>query len=154
VIYIGEFKNLRAFADLISFLPIKYKTQPWWQGSISYQKNDSLKTLSTFHDWEISRYVEDLGMIIKLPGQNDENILFIAGFGYDSQIKMVEIISNVSMLNNLEKQIKNINAKVPNYFAIIFKITGFDRASTKAEMIFFYEIKDDYYKQYIQTPAE
>ena len=152
VIYIGEFKNLRALTDIISFLPIKYQTLPWWQGSITYQTGDSLTTLNTFHDWGISRYVVDLGIVVKLPGQNKENFLIIAGFGYDSQIKLVEMLSDPAALARLEEQIRASYNYVPNYFAIVFEITGFDRASTNAEMKFFHEIKDDYYKQYNQLP--
>ena len=153
VVYIGEFKNLRALADIVSFLPIKYETMPWWQGTVMYHDKDSLITLKTFHDWGISRYVVDLGMVVKLPGQNKENYLLIAGFGYDSQIKMVEMLNNASSLAQLDEQIRSINGYVPNYFAIVFEITGFDRASTNAEMKFFYEIKDDYYKKSLQLPA-
>jgi len=150
IIYIGEFKNLRVMADLISFLPITYQTLPWWQGNITFRDSDSVGTLHTFHDWGISRYVVDLGMVVKLPGQNKENYLIIAGFGYDSQVKLVEMLSDPSSLAALEDQIREQHSHVPEYFAMIFEITGFDRASTNAELKFFHVIKEDYYKQYNQ----
>ena len=151
VIYIGEFKNLRLLADIISFLPIKYQTMPWWQGSLTFLDADSTRTLNTFHDWGVSRYVVDLGMVVKLPGQNKENYLIIAGFGYDSQIKLVEMLSDPSDLKEIEDKILDKFDHVPDYFAMVFEITGFDRASSNAEMKFFYEVKEDYYKQYIQA---
>ena len=48
---------------------------------------------------------------------------------------------------DLEKQIKDINGQIPDYFAILFEVRGFDRASTTAEMKFFHEIENDYYKK-------
>jgi len=148
LIYIGEFKNLRPLADLISFLPITYKTLPWWHGTISYQEDDSLVTLNTFHDWAINRYVVDLALVAKLPGMNNENYFIFAGFGYNSQIKIIELFSHQSSLSELETQIQTVNGDIPDYFAIVFEITGFDRASTTAEIKFFHEIDKDYYKQY------
>ena len=148
IFYIGEFKNLRALSDLISNLPLKYQTLPWWQGMISYQTSDSLVTLKTSHDWGVSRYVVDLGIFAKLPGSDNENYIIISGFGYDSQIKIVELVSAQSSLDELEDEILGINGTVPEYFAIIFEVRGFDRASTTAEMKFFHEIESDYYKKY------
>jgi hypothetical protein len=147
ILYIGEFKNLRALSDLISKLPIKYQTLPWWQGMVSYQTPDSLVTLQTSHDFGVSRYVVDLGIVAKLPGSDNENYIIFCGFGYDSQIKIVEMFSTKSSLVDLEKQITDIHGQIPEYFAIIFEVRGFDRASTTAEMKFFHEIENDYHKK-------
>jgi len=149
IIYIGEFKNLRALSDLLSFLPVKYETLPWWHGAISYQVDDSLITLKTFHDWGISRYVVDIALVAKLPGQNNENYLIIAGFGYNSQIKIVKLFSQKSSLRDLEDNIKAIHGYVPEYFTIVFEVTGFDRASTTAELKYFQEVKRDFYQKYL-----
>jgi len=148
IFYIGEFKNLRALSDLISNLPIKYQTLPWWQGLISFQTEDSLVTLRTSHDWGVSRYVVDLGLFAKLPGSNNENYVIICGIGYDSQIKIVQIFSDQSSLIQLEEEIVIAHGYVPNYFTALFEVRGFDRASTTAEMKFLYEIEDDYYKKF------
>jgi len=149
IIYIGEFKNLRALSDLTDGLPVKYETLPWWHGTLCFKNNDSLITLRTSHDWNINRYVVDLASVAKLPGQNDENYLIIAGFGYNSQIKTVKMLSDYLSLQKLEKQINLLNGNVPEFFVIVFEISGFDRASTKAEIKFFQEIdKEEYQKSF------
>ncbi|MBC8184029.1 helix-turn-helix domain-containing protein [candidate division KSB1 bacterium] len=153
IVYIGEFKNLRALSDLLSLLPINYETLPWWHGTISFQVDDSLVTLNTSHDWSISRYVIDLALVAKLPGQSNENYLFIAGFGYNSQIKIVELFSHKSSLKNLEEKIKTINGDIPDYFVVVFEIAGFDRASSTAELKFFHKIEEDYYRHYYQPSS-
>ena len=147
-VYIGEFKNLRALSDLISILPINYETLPWWHGRISFNSGDSVVTLQTSHDWGISRYVVDLAIVAKLPGQNYENYIIIAGFGYNSQVKAVEILSNNSLLKEFEQQIIKVNDQIPEYFAIVLEVTGFDRASTNAEIKFFHKVQKDYYKNF------
>jgi len=145
IIYIGEFKNLRALSDLLSILPVKYETLPWWHGTLSYKRNDSLLTLRTSHDWNISRYVVDLALVAKLPGQSKENYLILAGFGYNSQIKVVKMLCQNDALNKLENEIQNIHGHVPEYFVMAFEVSGFDRASTKAEIKFFKKIiAEDY----------
>jgi len=148
IIYIGEFKNLRALSDLISILPVNYETLPWWHGRISFNSGDSIVTLKTSHDWGVSRYVVDLALVSKLPGQNNENYIIIAGFGYNSQVKAVEMLSHKSSLMLLEDQIKSIHGFVPDYFTIVLEVTGFDRASTNAEIKFFHEVQEDYYQKY------
>lgn len=148
IIYIGEFKNLRALSDLISILPVNYETLPWWHGKISFNSGDSIVTLQTSHDWAINRYVVDLALVSKLPGQNKENYIIIAGFGYNSQVKAVEMLSQKSSLMILENQIKAIHGFVPKYFTLVLEVTGFDRASTNAEIKFFHEVQEDYYQNF------
>ncbi|MBN1780336.1 hypothetical protein JW948_04365 [bacterium] len=149
VIYIGEFKNLRVLSDLIATLPFHYQTLPDWMGTISFTQNDSLITLKADHNWEVSRYVEDLGVIAKLPGQNHEHYLMVMGFGYNSQMKMIDILSNKTALRQFETQIIEANdGKMPEYFFSLFKVVGFDRASTTATMELFQEIKPDIYQHY------
>ena len=151
VIYVGEFKNLRALSDLIATLPFQYQTLPDWNGIISYTQNDSLVTLRTEHDWRISRYVVDLGIIAKLPGQSNENFLLVMGFGYNSQIKLIDMICNKTSLQKLETQIMAANnGKMPEYFFSVFKVVGFDRASTTAKMEFFQEVEADIFQNYTQ----
>ena len=153
IIYVGEFKNLRALSDLMSILPVKYKTLPWWHGTITFDQNGKNETLRTSHDWAINRYVIDLGMVAKLPGQNNENYLIIAGFGYNAQVKMVQLLCCKEPLANLENQIEQVNGNIPDYFLIVFEVAGFDRASTKAEIKFFSEINKIEYQEAFSSPV-
>jgi hypothetical protein len=153
VIYVGEFKNLRAFSDLIATLPFHYQTLPDWEGLISFTQDDSLITLRAHHDWRVSRYVEDLGIIAKLPGQNNENYLLIIGFGYNSQIKLIDMLCDKVSLQELETQIMTVNnGNMPDYFFSVFKVLGFDRASTTAKMEFFQKVDANFFQNYTQSP--
>lgn len=145
IIYIGEFKNLRVLTDLVAALPIRFKTLPWWNGTLTFQEQDSLVTLNTSRDWEVSRYVTDLGIIAKLPGHNLENYIILAGFGYNAQIKIVELITHKESLRELEKQITNKYGRFPEFFTLAFKVKGFDRASTTAELAFFSALDKESY---------
>lgn len=145
IIYIGEFKNFRTLSDLVSNLSVKFTTLPWWHGIISYPEKDTLATLKTVHDWGISRYVIDLALVAKLPGLENENYFIIAGFGYNSQIKIIEMLSKKDQLQELEKKIEEINGAIPDYFTMVFEIKGYDRASTAAELKYFREIKKEDY---------
>ena len=148
IVYIGEFKNLRALSDLIAVLPIEYETLPWWHGRISYTLDDSTVMLQTSHDWGVSRYVVDLAVVCKLPGQNNENYFIVAGFGYNSQVKADKKKKKKESLKAFEQQIREINGSIPQYFAAVLQVTGFDRASTNAEIKFFHKVEKDYYQNY------
>jgi len=58
------------------------------------------------------------------------------------------MFSQKSALMKLEKQIISANGSVPDYFTMVFEVTGFDRASTNAELKFFQEIPENYYQHY------
>ena len=45
-------------------------------------------------------------------------------------------------------RIESIHGFVPDYFTIVLEVTGFDRASTNAEIKFFHEVQEDYYQKY------
>ena len=152
IIYIGEFKNLRALTDLVALLPIEYESLPWWHGTITYESGDSLVTLNTHHDWDISRYVVDLGIVAKIPGENGENYMFFIGFGYNSQIELVSTFCNEESLKLVKEQILENSGKIPDYFVAVYEVAGFDRASSKVNMKYFKEISKDMYKQY--NPSE
>ena len=145
IVYIGEFKNLRALSDLIVSLPIHHETLHWWNGTLSFRRNDSLITLTTSRDFEKSRYVTDLGLVAKLPGQNNENYLIFAGFGYDAQIKIVELLSQKKSLQEFERKIIDRHGSVPDYFSAVFEVKGFDRASTTADLKFFASLNKEQY---------
>jgi len=152
VIYLGEFKSLRVLSDLIATLPFHYESLADWHGTISFKKNDSLVTLRTEHDYSVNRYVVDLGIIAKLPGQNNENYLLITGFGYNSQIKLIDMLSNNESLEGLATEIMQANnGEMPEYFFSVFKVVGFDRASTTAKMEFFQEVGADIFQNYTQS---
>lgn len=145
IIYIGEFKNLRVLNDLLSVLPIKIETLPWWHGTISIRtESDSTILLKTKHDWSVSRYVVDLGLVAKLPGENNEVYFIFAGFGYNSQVKIVNVFSHHSSLKLIEEKLKSKFHYIPEYFAIIFEVKGFDRASTTAEIKYIKEVFKTY----------
>ncbi|MCF7741432.1 MAG: hypothetical protein K9N00_06515 [Candidatus Marinimicrobia bacterium] len=155
VIYVGEFKNLRSLSDLIEPLPIEYETLPDWQGNFRYIDQDSSATLKARHDWDVNRYVVDLSILAKLPGLENENYIIVAGFGYNSQIKTIEMICHDEELKKFEQEIKEINGNIPKYYVSVFKITGFDRASCAAQLKWFYEIdKENYITQLTQGIAE
>jgi len=103
-------------------------------------------------NWEVNRYVADLGIIAKLPGQNSENYIIIAGFGYNAQIKLVEMLTQRASLELLEKQILRDRGTFPPFFLMAFEVKGFDRASTTAEIKYFAPIdKSDYLQSLIPT---
>jgi hypothetical protein len=88
-----------------------------------------------------------------LPGQNNENYLLIMGFGYNSQIKLISMLCNKVSLQKLEAQIVTFNnGKMPDYFFSVFKVLGFDRASTTAKMEFFQKVEANFFQNYTQFP--
>lgn len=143
IIYIGEFKNLRILENLTASFPFEIETLPWWMGEITIDE-DSTYTLKTFQQWDKNQFTKDLGMIAKLRGPKGENYIICAGFGYNSQIRMVKLLSTPDGLAQIEKSILDENKNVPKYFVSIFEVSGFAQGSTSAELKYYSILPENY----------
>jgi hypothetical protein len=152
-IYLGDFLNLRVLKNFIDMLPVKCEQLPWFNGTIQYQQGDSLVILKSLHDIRVTKYIVDLGIAAKLPGQNNENYFIFAGISYDSQVRIPEAFSKRANLKQVEKNIIDVYGSIPDYFVVVFEVKGFDRGSSKAEIKYVAEIEKDFYLKYNYEPA-
>jgi len=56
-------------------------------------------------------------------------------------------------LQKLEEEINSQIGHIPDYFVVVFEVSGFDRASTKADIKFIQEIDKAAYQKSFQGSA-
>lgn len=66
----------------------------------------------------------DYSLLLKLKGPNQENYLFIIGYGYISQLETVHILCNQNRIKHLENEIKKMNGSIPESFIMVLEISG------------------------------
>ncbi len=140
IIYIGGFRNLRQFNNLLAKLPLEYHYTDLFKGFLSV-KNPENDSLMTFTGQKLSnQYHRDIGLIVKVGGSNNENYLFLVGFAFPSQIETVRLLSRNDLLAKMYSQIKYDKPVFPEHFFIIIEILASEFSAIETNVKYFQEI--------------
>ncbi|MBN2088676.1 hypothetical protein JW964_03640 [candidate division KSB1 bacterium] len=140
IIYIGGFRNLRQFNNLLAKLPLDYQYTDLFKGflSVKHPENDSLMT---FTGQKLSnQYHRDIGLIVKVGGSNNENYLFLVGFAFPSQIETVRLLSRKNLLAKVYSQIHLDKPEFPEHFFMIIEILASEFSAIETNVKYFQEI--------------
>jgi len=135
IIYIGGFRNLREFGSILAELPIEYKYTDTFKGTITVKEPET-DSLITFVGKKLdNQYHQDIGLIAKLGGSNNENYLFLIGFAFPAQIETVRLLSRADLLSKVYSQIELDKSLFPEHFFLIIEIlcTEFSAIETKVK---------------------
>lgn len=140
IIYMGGFRNLREFNTLLTKLPIEYKYTDTFKGIITIRdsKTDSLRTF--VGKKREDQYHQDIGLVAKLKGLNNENYLFLVGFAFPAQIETVRLLSRKELLSKIYSQINYENSLFPNQFFLIVEIICTEFSAMETKITYFSEI--------------
>ncbi|MDZ7401836.1 MAG: helix-turn-helix domain-containing protein [candidate division KSB1 bacterium] len=135
VIYIGGFSSLREIGTILAKLPIQYKYTNNFKGILTVRVPESDSLISFVGKKIDNQYHQDVGLIAKVAGSNNENYLFLCGFAFPSQIETVRLLNRPELLANLYSQIAVDKRAFPKHFIIIVEIlcTEFSAISTKVK---------------------
>lgn len=135
VIYIGGFSSLREIGTILAKLPIEYRYTDNFKGILTVRIPNSDSLISFVGKKLDNQYHQDVGLIAKVAGSNNENYLFLCGFAFPSQIETVRLLSRPDLLANLYSQLAVDKAAFPKHFIIIVEIlcTEFSAISTKVK---------------------
>lgn len=139
VIYIGGFRNLRQFNFIMDKLPVRYKyaEADFWRGEITVEQpqSDSLLTFKS-SILEDGRY-SDLGLVAKLPGNEEENYLILTGFAYPAQTEIVRMVCRNLCLSTLYEQTKDQYPTFPEFFFMIVEVLGSEYSAMETRLQYF-----------------
>lgn len=137
IIFIGSFKTFRLLNNLTRNLSFSYEIYPNQLNFVDAD-NDTVYSYnaSTSMDTE---YVEDYGVVAKLPGANNNAILIFASTHDVGHISMVDYITTPDRLKTFEE--KYLQADSPVFFESIFKVQGFQRTGLHTTLLHFNKIK-------------
>ena len=150
IIFIGHTHNLGIFNNV---LPIN-RIQPivkWTPGKedpeiIIHVHDDALDTL---YYCEIYQRIErpanlDYVIILKIPGPNRNSLLFIISFFTIGRLEIIEIITDVNLLSQMEENILSTHKRIPKYFEMLFEIKGFKEIGLKTELKHFFKLSSEF----------
>ncbi|MDZ7290591.1 MAG: hypothetical protein ONB44_03160 [candidate division KSB1 bacterium] len=147
IIYIGELKNLRVLKQILYRTPIRFQYKPDERLFIVRDETDTLQTFVRIEApyEQKNKFNIDYSVFLKMPGFENENFMFIVGFGYGGRLERTKMLGNPKLLAELEDHIEKINKVVPKYFMVIFEVKSIERTGFTNEIKYFKELSADFF---------
>jgi len=148
IIYIGEFKNLRVLDKILYKTPVRYQYHPDERVFILGDRGDTLNAYLRIQApyAQKDKYNVDYSLLIKIPGIQGENLMFIVGFGYAGRLERSKMLGNEELRNGLIREILQRQSNIPEYFIAVFEVRSIERTGFANELKYFQEIAADFFK--------
>ncbi len=134
IIFIGTFKTLYKLDTLISKTNIKFSVEPSTL-QITDGNSDTVKSFNV--SWIASNYQKDYGVLLKIPGSENNTILFCMGF---SEIGVMDAV-NSAIDPNFASRVRKFTGKdlpkPPLYFALVSQCEGIDLTAFHSTLKYF-----------------
>lgn len=140
VIYIGGFSGLREFSTILAKLPIEYQYTDNFKGILTVRRQPSDSSLHFVGKKLDNQYHQDVGLIAKVAGSNNENYLFLVGFAFPAQIETVRLLSRPDLLSRLYGQATSERSQFPRHFFLIVEIRCTEFSAIDTRVAYFQEI--------------
>ena len=110
---------------------------------INYQHPDSNYVKSYKTNLHSEGLNEDLALALKLPGPANNSILIIASYHSLGAPEIANILTDSEKRQELEQIFREKFGKVPQYFEILFRVTGIDKTAYSNQILICNEIHSD-----------
>lgn len=137
IIYVGSIKTLYILKHTLQKSNFRFEISPH---QIKYLNPDS----STAQVFETSLHSsgpnEDLVLALKLPGPVDNSILLICSYHSLGAPEIANYLVNRETRVAVENKFREKFDRMPDYFEILFRVTGIDKTAYNTEILIFNEI--------------
>ncbi len=149
IIYIGHFHNLNILNSIFPRNRLIPQIKSIDHGVKEYYIKVQTSEIDTLYpvilSVDKSRKLEtDYVVVTKIPGPRNNVILFICSFSSMGRLKLVETLTTAQMLKKLEQDILQENDKIPRYFEMLVKVSGFLDRGLDSKIIHFFELPSDF----------
>ncbi|HEX9935183.1 MAG TPA: hypothetical protein VGB38_08305, partial [bacterium] len=148
ILYIGEFANLRILEKILFTTPIRYQYRPDERLFILDDRGDTLKSFLRVEApyAQKDKYNVDYSLLIKIPGFEKENMMFVVGFGYGGRLERTKILGDSKRRMAFVDAVQKINGSVPEYFIALFEVKSIERTGFTDAIKYFKPISRDFFK--------
>jgi hypothetical protein len=137
IIFLGSIKTLYTLKHTLSKSRFRFEIEPH---KIIYSPPDTLAE----GIFETSRHStgpnDDLVIALKLPGPANNSIFIIASFHSLGAPEVANYLSNTATRKELEKKFQEKFNRVPQFFELLFRVTGIDKTAYNTELLVYNEI--------------
>jgi len=141
IIYLGSIKSLYILKHTLLKSHFRFKIAPHRIEYLAPDKDSVQYFSTTLHSDGPN---EDLVLALKLPGPLNNSIFIIASYHSLGAPEISNFLINPSTQLNLEKKFQEKCGYMPQYFEILFRVTGIDKTAYNTELLIYEEIpKED-----------
>jgi len=137
-IFIGSIKTLYTFKHTMIKSHFNFGISPH---VVTYTYPDSNKTISFSTSLHSQGLNEDLVLVLKLPGPAGNTILIIASYHSLGAPEIAYYLTSPSKRSELENLFRKKYGHIPDYFEILFRVTGIDKIAYTSEILICNEIR-------------
>ena len=137
IIYVGSIKTLYILQYTLQKSDFRFEISPH---QIHYLKPDSSSAQVFETSLHSSGPNEDLVLALKLPGPADNSILIICSYHSLGAPEIANYLVNPETRIEVEKKFEERFNRMPEYFEILFKVTGIDKTAYSTEILILNEI--------------
>jgi hypothetical protein len=137
IIFLGSIKTLYILKHTLANSHFRFEISPH---RIEYSPPDT-STPQLFKTSLHSRGPnEDLVLVVKLPGPVNNSIFIIASYHSLGAPEIADYLTDPSRRSELEKKFQEKFNNVPQYFELLFRVTGIDKTAYNTELLIYNEI--------------
>jgi len=140
IIFLGSIKTLYKMKHTLLKSHFDFEVSPH---RIFYTPSDTSKTQMFETSLHSSGPNEDLILVLKLPGPDNNSIFIIASYHSLGAPEIANYLILPATRDELEKKFKAKFNKMPQYFEILFRVTGIDKTAYNTEILIYNEILPD-----------
>ena len=157
IVYVGHFHNLDIFNSIFPRNRLIPQIKSIDHGVKEYYIKVQTSEIDTLYpiilSVDKSRKLEiDYVVVSKIPGPRNNVILFICSFSSMGRLKLVETLTSAKMLSELEQNILKNNNKIPKYYEMLVKVSGFLDRGLETTIMHFFELPSDFVLMKEQSP--
>jgi len=140
LLFIGSLHTLTNLNQLFSNSKFKYQIYP---NVVSYydETKDTLITCPEVGD-PVTYHI-DYGFVRKIPGPTNNIVYIFTSFHETGTIGIMKYFMNELTLKELEQKFIDKLGRVPPFFEILFKASGYNRTDYTTEIVYLREVSAD-----------
>ena len=138
IIYLGSIKTLYSLRHTLNNTHFTFTISPH---SFIYTPPDGSKPEVFTTDLHSHGPNDDLVLVLKMPGPVNNSIFMVASFHSLGSPEVVKYLVQPESLKTLEDKMMAKYGEIPDYFEILFRVTGIDKTAYQADILVMNELK-------------
>lgn len=131
IIFLGYYKSLGIFDEILSKMKFSFDEK---QDAIRVISADDQKVRTLYREGTAKGFHEDYCIVDKIPGPRKNTIMILTSFRATGITGAAQYLSQQRTIEILKKRFIAKYKKIPPYFEILFKVTGYNRSNLSCEI--------------------
>ncbi len=136
IVVVGMLKTFGLFINYFNHSKFKLTSD----STIEYydEKVQQLKSYSSIGNAD--SYHTDYGLAAKIPGPNNNVIFMFGGLWDTAASQSLKNFTDPLLIQQLEQEMKNELGEVPQYFEVLFEVSGIDRMELNTKILHLHKV--------------